>query len=67
MFPKNEFLFYISKQKTIEIGMYLGDVSTGCRYRGLVHITDVKTKENILINEDDIFKTFNEAVEFLED
>lgn len=67
MFDNEEPLYYITEENLIAQCFYMGDIMTGCRYRGLVHIKRLENNENILINEDYIFKTDIEAREFLED
>jgi hypothetical protein len=60
-----QLIFYIDSRDEIREGIFKGIVNGYNKYTHHYHINDKETGENILIDEDDVFFSLEEAKSFL--
>jgi len=67
MFEAEQIIYYIDADYKIKKGIFKGYVTITSSCPPIVNLIDYYIKENILINEDYVFNTFEEAKEFLDE
>lgn len=64
MFKAEQSIYYLNEEFEIKTWVYKGYIKL-CPFTQIVHIIDDESQENILINEDFVFNTYDEAKEDL--
>jgi hypothetical protein len=67
MFESNQDIYYIDGDFKIKEGVFKGYVRITSSCPPIINLYDNHLKENILINEDYVFNTLEEAKEFLDE
>jgi len=65
MFKAEQIIYYIDADFKIMKGIFKGYVTITSSCPPIINLIDFYIKENVLINEDYVFETFEEAQEFL--
>jgi hypothetical protein len=65
MFESNQDIYYIDGDFKIKEGVFKGYVRITSSCLPIINLYDNHLKEHVLINEDYVFETFEEAMEFL--
>lgn len=64
MFETNQLIYYIDQEFKIKQGVFKGYIKL-CLSTQIIHIVDNELQESLLINEDFVFHTYDEARENL--
>lgn len=65
MFKAEQIIYYIDADFKIMKGIFKGYVTITSSCPPIINLFDFYIRENVLINEDYVFETFEEAKEFL--
>lgn len=67
MFEAEQIIYYIDADYTIKKGIFKGYVTITSSCPPVINLYDSHLKENILINENYVFETSDNAKEFLDE